>query len=208
MYQPSQFQEDRVPVMHDLMRAHPFATLINYASDGISANHIPLVLHQDGSDFGTLRGHIAKANGLANNFDATVELLAVFQGPHHYVTPAWYPSKKQHGKVVPTWNYAVVHAYGTLRVIDDADWLLAQVQSLTNLHEAGRDQQWAVSDAPPDYVEKMLKGITGLEIPISRLQGKWKVSQNKDDADREGVARGLKNEASSAATQMSDLIPR
>jgi len=194
--------------MHDLMRTHPFATLISYASDGISANHVPLVLHQDGSDFGTLRGHIAKANGLANNFDATVELLAVFQGPHHYVTPAWYPSKKQHGKVVPTWNYAVVHAYGTLRVIDDADWLLAQVQSLTNLHEAGRDQQWAVSDAPPDYVEKMLKGITGLEIPISRLQGKWKVSQNKDDADREGVARGLKNEASSAATQMSDLIPR
>ncbi len=208
MYQPPQFQEDRVPVMHDLMRTHPFATLISYASDGISANHVPLVLHQDGSDFGTLRGHIAKANGLANNFDATVELLAVFQGPHHYVTPAWYPSKKQHGKVVPTWNYAVVHAYGTLRVIDDADWLLAQVQSLTNLHEAGRDQQWAVSDAPPDYVEKMLKGITGLEIPISRLQGKWKVSQNKDDADREGVARGLKNEASSAATQMSDLIPR
>lgn len=208
MYQPPQFQEDRVPVMHDLMRTHPFATLISYASDGISANHVPLVLHQDGSDFGTLRGHIAKANGLANNFDATVELLAVFQGPHHYVTPAWYPSKKQHGKVVPTWNYAVVHAYGTLRVIDDADWLLAQVQSLTNLHEAGRDQQWAVSDAPPDYVEKMLKGIIGLEIPISRLQGKWKVSQNKDDADREGVARGLKNEASSAATQMSDLIPR
>ncbi len=208
MYQPPQFQEDRVPVMHDLMRTHPFATLISYASDGISANHVPLVLHQDGSDFGTLRGHIAKANGLANNFDATVELLAVFQGPHHYVTPAWYPSKKQHGKVVPTWNYAVVHAYGTLRVIDDADWLLAQVQSLTNLHEAGRDQQWAVSDAPPDYVEKMLKGITGLEIPISRLQGKWKVSQNKDDADREGVARGLKSEASSAATQMSDLIPR
>ncbi len=208
MYQPSQFQEDRVPVMHDLMCAHPFATLISYASDGISANHVPLVLHQDGSDFGTLRGHIAKANGLANNFDATVELLAVFAGPHHYVTPAWYPSKKQHGKVVPTWNYAVVHAYGPLRVIDDADWLLAQVQSLTNLHETGRDQPWAVSDAPADYVEKMLKGIIGLEIPISRLQGKWKVSQNKDEADREGVARGLKNEASSAATQMSDLIPR
>jgi len=208
MYQPQQFQEDRVPVMHDLMRAHPFATLISYASDGISANHVPLVVHLDGSDFGTLRGHIAKANGLAKNFDATVELLAVFQGPHHYVTPAWYPSKKQHGKVVPTWNYAVVHAYGPLRVVEDTDWLLAQVQSLTNLHEAGRDQPWAVGDAPADYVDKMLKGIIGLEIPISRLHGKWKVSQNKDTADREGVARGLKNEASSAATQMSALIPR
>jgi len=208
MFQPTPFQEQRIPVMHDLMRAHPFASLISYGSDGLSADHVPLVVHESGSEHGTLRGHIAKANPLGKSVDAAADVLAIFQGPHHYVTPAWYVSKQEHGKIVPTWNYAVVHAYGPMRVIDDADWLLAQVQSLTSQHEAGRNQPWAVNDAPTNYIEKMLRGIVGLEIPISRLSGKWKVSQNKSDADREGVAKGLKEEATTSALQMVDLIAR
>ncbi|NQU56785.1 MAG: FMN-binding negative transcriptional regulator [Rhodospirillales bacterium] len=208
MYQPPHFLEQRPQVMHDLIRAHPFATLVSYSSHGLVADHVPLVLHDDIGEYGTLRGHVAKANGLLKNFDASVEVLAIFQGPHHYVSPGWYPSKKEHGKVVPTWNYAIVHANGPLRVIDDAGWLLEQVSTLTNQHEAGRDQPWAVNDAPADYVEKMLGGIIGPEIPISRLQGKWKASQNRPKADREGVAKGLKDEATTSAFQMADLIPR
>jgi transcriptional regulator len=206
MYQSAQFQEERIGVMHDLMRTHPFATLISFGGDGITADHIPLVLHNAGGERGTLRGHVARANPLAKGFDASVDVLAIFQGPHHYVTPAWYASKKEHGKVVPTWNYAVVHAYGPMRMINDADWLLEQVSTLTAQHEAAREQPWAVSDAPADFTQKMLKAIVGLEIPINRLQGKWKVSQNRPEADRKGVADGLRKEQTISALQMADLI--
>jgi len=133
--------------------------------------------------------------------------LAVFQGPHHYVTPSWYPSKKEHAKVVPTWNYAVVHAFGPLKFIDDADWLLQQVTSLTLEHEAGRDPQWQVDDAPADFIDKMLQSIIGIELPISRLEGKWKASQNRPEKDKEGVIQGLENEATDIARQMAKLIP-
>lgn len=206
MYHPPYFREQRQEVMHDLIRAHPLATLVTYGSEGLTANHIPMVLHGDADSPGILRGHIARANPLWNDFDKSIEALAVFQGPHHYVTPSWYPSKKEHGKVVPTWNYAVVHAHGLLRVMDDADWLLEQVHTLTSQHETGREQAWAVSDAPPDYVEKMLKAIVGLELPISRLEGKWKLSQNRSEQDREGVARGLEKEATESSLNLADLM--
>ncbi|MBC8269887.1 MAG: FMN-binding negative transcriptional regulator [Rhodospirillaceae bacterium] len=205
MYQPSHFQEQRIPVMHDLMRGHPFATLISNGSDGLSADHIPLLVHDDGSEHGVLRGHVAKANPLTKHIDQSQDVLAAFQGPHHYITPAWYPSKKEHGKVVPTWNYAIVHAHGPIRFIDDADWLLDQVTALTYQQEGGRDQPWAVSDAPEDYTETMLKAIIGLEIQINRLHGKWKVSQNRPEADRKGVVQGLKDEETTSALLLADL---
>jgi transcriptional regulator len=208
MYQPSHFREDRLEVMHDLMRAHPLATLVSFDGDGVSANHLPLVLHSDVSERGTLRGHVAKANPFWKNFDASVEALAVFQGPHHYISPGWYPSKKEHGRVVPTWNYAVVHAYGPMSVFDDAEWLLAHLQELTSQQEADRDHPWVVTDAPADYLAGMLKGIVGFEIPITRIEGKWKFSQNRSEKDREGVVRGLNVEGSPSSVQVSDLIPR
>lgn len=208
MYLPSHFQETRVDVMHDLMRAHPLATLVTFGGDGIIANHIPMVLHADASEHGVLRGHVARPNPFWKNLDPSVEALAVFQGPHHFITPTWYPSKQENGKVVPTWNYAVVHAHGPLIIIDDADWLLEQVNSLTSEHESARDRPWAVSDAPANYIEAMLKGIIGLELPINHLDGKWKVSQNRDRKDREGVAQGLKQEGTASSIQMAELIGR
>jgi transcriptional regulator len=207
MYQPSHFQEQRIPVMHNLIRAHPFATLISNGSDGLTADHIPLLIHDDGSEYGVLRGHLAKANPLTKNRNLSGDVLAAFQGPHHYITPAWYPSKKEHGKVVPTWNYAIVHAHGPLRLIEEADWLLDQVTALTSQQETGRDQPWALSDAPADYIEKMIKAIVGLEIPISRLHGKWKVSQNRSEADIKGVVQGLKDEETTQALQLANLTP-
>lgn len=208
MYQPPHFREDRIEVMHDLMRAHPLATLVSFDGDGVSANHLPLVLHTDVSKRGTLRGHVAKANPFWKNFDASVEALAVFQGPHHYISPGWYPSKKEHGRVVPTWNYAVVHAYGPMSVFDDAEWLLAHLQALTSQQEADRDHPWAVTDAPADFLAGMLKGIVGFEFPITRIEGKWKFSQNRSEKDRGGVVQGLIIEGSPSSAQVSDLIPR
>lgn len=208
MYQSPHFREDRLEVMHGLMRAHPLATLVSFDGDGVSANHLPLVLHTDVSERGTLRGHVAKANPFWKNVDASVEVLAIFQGPHHYISPAWYPSKKEHGKVVPTWNYAVVHAYGPMSVFDDADWLFEHLQALTSRQEADRDHPWAVTDAPADYVARMLKGIVGFEFPITRIEAKWKFSQNRAEKDREGVVQGLNIEGSPSSIQVADLIPR
>ncbi len=168
---------------------------------------MPLVLHSNVSERGTLRGHVAKANQFWKNFDASVEVLAIFQGPHHYISPTWYPSKKEHGKVVPTWNYAVVHAYGPVRVFEDADWLFEHLQALTSRHEADRDHPWAVTDAPDDYVARALRGIVGFEFPITRMEGKWKFSQNRAEKDREGVVQGLKIEGSPSSIQVADLIP-
>ena len=204
MYQPPQFQEDRLEVMHDLIRAHPFAALVALESGALSANHLPFVLHHDFSEKGTLQGHVARANPFWKNFNTSVEALAIFQGAQHYITPSYYPSKKEHGKVVPTWNYVVVHAYGHLKIIEDPAWLRTHLDELTAQQENKRADPWAVSDAPDEYTAKMLKGIVGFEIPISHIEGKWKASQNKSDQDKLGVARGLMTE--SDAMEMSRLV--
>lgn len=206
MYQPSLFREERLAVMHDLMRAHPLATLVTADGDGLTANHIPLMLHADLSERGTLRGHVARANELSRGAQADREALAIFQGPQHYVTPAWYPSKTAHGKVVPTWNYAVVHAHGRMRLIQDADWLGEHVQELTATHEAARAGAWAVTDAPDAFIARQLRAIVGFEMEISRLEGKWKMSQNRSPEDRAGVIDGLRGEGSAAARRVADLI--
>ena len=208
MYLPTHFEETRVQVLHALIGAHPLGALVAMTGAGLDANHIPFEVDPEPGPFGTLRGHIARANPLWRDFSRDVEALVIFQGPGTYVSPAWYPTKQETAKVVPTWNYAVVHAHGTLRFIDDRDWLRAFVSKLTDRHEAPRPEPWKVTDAPADYIEKQLGAIIGLEIPITRLVGKWKVSQNRPAQDREGAAEGLLREGGPAAAAMAELIRR
>jgi transcriptional regulator len=167
---------------------------------------VPLLLDADAGPLGTLRGHVARANPLWRDAAHRDEALVVFQGPQAYVSPAWYPSKAEHGKVVPTWNYVMVQARGRLRVIDDVAWLHALVTRLTATHEARRANPWAVDDAPPDYVASTLRAIVGLEIELVSLAGKWKVSQNRSAADREGVALGLDALEDDTARQMARQV--
>ena len=195
MYLPAHFDEKRLDVLHALVRRHPFGLLVTQTADGPSANGIPFLLDPDGAaGLGTLRGHVARANPVWREAATDVPSLVVFQGPDAYVSPGWYPTKAEHGKVVPTWNYVMVQARGRLRAVDDKAWLRAFVTRLTDHHEGGRAAPWAVTDAPADFVEATLGAIVGIEIPLSSLVGKWKVSQNRSAADRAGVAAGLLRE--------------
>ena len=199
MYLPPHFREERRETLHALMRQFPLATLVLVSSQGLSANHIPLLLHLEAGAEGTLRGHVSRANPLWREAGQSVDALAIFTAPNAYITPSWYPSKTETGKAVPTWNYAAVHAWGPLHAVEDAGWLRDHVERLTQAHEAGRPTPWAVSDAPEDYIVGMLKGVVGIEIPIRRIEGKWKMSQNRSSADRAGVVRGLKQERNPVA---------
>jgi transcriptional regulator len=205
MYMPAHFEETRVPTMHDLIRAHPFGALVTSTSAGLDANHVPFEIDPEPAPYGTLRAHVARANPVWRDAGNT-SVLVIFQGPSTYISPAWYPTKQETGKVVPTWNYAVVHAHGTLRAIDDRAWLRAFVETLTNRHESRRHEPWLVADAPADYVESMVGGIIGLEVPISRLVGKWKVSQNRPAQDRAGVVEGLSREGGEDAAAMAEMV--
>jgi transcriptional regulator len=208
MYIPRHNEEKRVPVMHALITAHPLGTLVTLGSSGLFASHIPMVLEDDGSEFGVLRGHISRANTQWRDFVPTVDALAIFSGHQHYITPNWYPGTREHGKEVPTWNYVVVHAYGPLKVIQDERWLLTNVEKLTSIHEAASPVPWKVSDAPQDFIRSQLRGIVGLEMPIRRLEGKWKVSQNRTEEEREGVVEGLGKLGTPESLAMKDLVER
>lgn len=205
MYLPSQFEETRTEALHGLIRTHPFGLLVTHGDSGLTANPLPWLLDAAPAPHGTLRGHVARANPVWRAA-ATSEVLVVFQGPQAYVSPGWYPSKAEHGKVVPTWNYAIVQARGRLRAIEDAAWLHALVSRLTDAHEATMPRPWAVGDAPREFVEKTLGAIVGLELEITALTGKWKVSQNRPAADRDGVARGLEARDDPAARAMAALV--
>jgi transcriptional regulator len=202
MYLPKHFEQLDRDALVALMRERPLATLVVATADGPTADLIPLEYVADASPHGTLRGHVARANPMWKHVGA--QALAVFTGPEAYISPGWYPSKREHGKVVPTWNYTMVQARGTLRVHDDAPWLRALVGRLTDRHEAAQPQPWSVNDAPDDYVQQMLRAIVGIEIELVSLVGKWKVSQNRSAADREGVASGL----STADPASAALVPR
>ncbi len=206
MYVPSHFAESRVDVLHELIRTHPFGALVVLASHGLDANHIPFEIDPEPAPFGTLRGHVARANPVWRDFLSQVDALVLFQGAHAYISPAWYATKIEHGKVVPTWNYAVVHAHGPLRTIDDPKWLRQFVGELTDRHEAARSDPWKVTDAPADFIDTMVASIIGIEIPIAKLTGKWKVSQNRPEKDRAGVIEGLVQPASDLATSMAQLV--
>lgn len=191
MYIPRHNEERRVSAMHSLIVSRPLGTLVTLGASGLFASHIPMILEDDGSQFGVLKGHISRANTQWRDFVPTVDALAIFTGHQHYISPNWYPETKEHGKEVPTWNYVVVHAYGPLKVVEDEHWLLTNVEKLTNIHEAASPVPWKVSDAPQDFIKSQLKGIVGLELPIQRLEGKWKVSQNRTERERNGVVDGL-----------------
>ena len=194
MYMPAQFHETRTPVLHELIRSHPFGVLVTLDATGLVANHLPMEVDAADGPLGTLRGHIARANPLWKTHRPEVEAMAVFQGPQCYITPSYYATKAATGKVVPTWNYATVHAHGPLRVIEDAAWLRRLVEQLTDRYEGERpagEVPWKVGDAPESFIDTMIKSIVGIELPIARLEGKWKVSQNRPAEDRAGVAAGL-----------------
>ena len=206
MYQPPHFREARTDVLHALIEAHPFATLVTVDQQGLEANHIPFVLHPELGPNGVLRGHVSRANPVWQNIDPATGALAIFQGPHAYITPSWYPSKKRDGMVVPTWNYALVHAHGPLSVVDDAAALRRHLDCLIATQEQDRPVPWCASDAPADFIASHMKGIVGLELAITRLEGKWKVSQNRSEQDRTGVARGLRLEGGEQARAVADLV--
>jgi transcriptional regulator len=205
MYIPKHNEEPRVEVIDRLIRSHPLATLVTMGTSGLFATHLPMVLHREG-EHAILRGHISRANRQWRDFSPEVEALAIFSGPEHYITPNWYPEKVTTGKVVPTWNYAVVHAYGSLGVIEDPAWLLTHLNSLTDTHEASSSTPWKVNDAPAGYVEAIAKGIVGIELPIARLEAKWKVSQNQNEQTRASVERGLEALDTESSLAMRDLV--
>ncbi|QLC73154.1 FMN-binding negative transcriptional regulator [Pseudomonas sp. LPB0260] len=191
MHTPAIFRQHDLPTLHQQMAASGLATVLSQGANGLQASHLPLLLAPEEGEFGTLYGHFARANPQWRDLEGGGEVLAVFQGPDAYVSPGWYPSKAEHGKAVPTWNYIAVHAHGRAEVFDDAERLLQLVSRLSEHHEAGRAQPWAVSDAPRDYIDAMLRAIVGFALPIQRLDGQWKLSQNRNQADRQGVHQGL-----------------
>jgi transcriptional regulator len=203
MYVPSHFAETRVELLHAAIRDAGLATLVTTGSGGLDASHVPLLLEPEPGPLGRLVGHVARANPQVRATPAGSGALAIFLGPDAYVTPSWYATKRETGKVVPTWNYLAIHAHGTVRFFEDRARLLALVTRLTDRHEQPRAAPWKVGDAPADYLEAMLDGIVGIELTLTRLEGKWKASQNRSEADRRGVEDGLRRDGEAA---MADLV--
>lgn len=199
-----QFQVTDAATLHALVHAQPLATLVVAHAGAQHVNHIPLYLDPARGPHGTLVGHVARANSLWPLLPQTA--VAVFHGPEAYVSPSWYPSKALDGKQVPTWNYAAVHAHGRLSAVDDPQRLRAILHTLSERHEAHRPDPWRIDDAPPDYIEKLLRAIVGIELAVERWEGIWKVSQNRTDTDRAGVVQGLMAEGTPAAKDMAALV--
>lgn len=191
MYLPSAFREERLEVLHAAVRELAFASLVTHGADGLDASHIPLHLLPQSGPLGTLIGHVARANPQWRAARTPLPALAIFLGPHAYVSPDWYPNKHATGRDVPTWNYIAVHAHGILELIGDPGEVRAMLDQLTAQHEAGRPRPWQVGDAPADYIAAQQQHIVGLRLTITRLEGKWKLSQNRHAADREGARAGL-----------------
>lgn len=209
MYQPPHFREDDLAVQHALIRAHPLGLLITAGPEGLTANALPFHLIAEGSPKGVLQVHMSRANGQWKQIAAGAPVLVVFQGDNAYITPSWYATKRETGKVVPTWNYAIVQVRGTAKVIDDAAWLRTQIEALTGEHENPRPAPWRVDDAPGAFVDAQIKGIIGVEIAITGIEGKWKVSQNRPKADIAEVIEGLDATAEVHANPgMADLVRR
>ncbi|MGH1440371.1 MAG: FMN-binding negative transcriptional regulator [Cellvibrionaceae bacterium] len=205
MHIPKKFRQESQTELHEAIRRYPFASLITYSQSGLEVNHIPFVLKEvDGKQL--LQGHIARANPLWQNVDDQSEALVVFNGPNHYISPNYYPTKKATGKAVPTWNYISVNVKGTLSYVHDSAWLYNMIDELTQEHELGRPEPWSVKDAPENYIQKMLPAIVGLEIKISSLEGQWKLSQNQPTENKQGVIEGLLKENNSDANTMAALV--
>lgn len=206
MYRPDDFRIDDPETLYALIRENPFATLVSMGADGLTASHLPLILNTNDSTSIRLEGHFARANSHWRELEFAKEVLAIFQGPAGYITPSWYASKREHGKVVPTWNYAIIHTHCTPKIMDDRDWLVRHVSQLTDQQEDGVSQPWSVDDAPEGYISALSRGIVGVELQVSRLEGKWKMSQNRPEKDRDGVVSGLRGLGSDAAQNLADLV--
>ena len=206
MYQPPIFKEDRLDIIHDLIRSNNFCALVINVDGELSANHIPMMLDPDIGEFGTLRGHISKGNSMWKDIGDGCTVLGIFTAADHYMSPNWYPSKQEHHKEVPTWNYAAVHVHGQLKTITDDNWLLAMLHNLTDHHEAGQPVPWKVTDAPEKFLKGQLKGIIGLEIEITKLEGKIKAGQNKKEKDIKGAIDGLRDQATDEALATAKLM--
>ena len=203
MYNLAVFAENRVDVLHAFIRAHPLGTLITNGPHGPEATHLPFFLD---APSGLLRCHMARANPQWRQLQSSERVLVTFVGPERYITPNWYPAKREHAKVVPTWNYVAVHAAGVARSFEDAASLLRHLNELTDFQEAPFAERWSVADAPPEFIEGMAKAIVGIEISVDRLEGKWKVSQNRSTADQQGVVAGLETLDSHASHEMANLV--
>jgi len=206
MYEPPLFRQSDLAELHGLIRAYPLGLIVTHGAGGLTANAIPFLVDASASPNGTLLAHLARANAQLADLREASEALVVFQGAQHYVSPAWYPTKGETHKVVPTWNYLIVQARGKPRVIEDAPWLRAQIRALTASREAGREAPWSVDDAPADFIEQQMRAIVGLEIEIADIRGKWKASQNRTEADRAGVVIGLLGEDSEDAHDMAKVV--
>ena len=210
MYIPKFNQENDTSILHSLIKAKPLGAWTTLADGEIAINHIPFILHNSSGALGTLVGHVARANPIFQKFSKNVNSIVVFQGEQAYISPSWYPSKYQHGKVVPTWNYIVVHAHGIPKIIEDPEWLLQHVNELTDLHESEQKLPWKVADAPKEFITKLLDAIVGIEIPIVKLVGKWKLGQNRPAPDQLGMAAGLiscgNSESQSLAQQIKQRV--
>ena len=207
MYIPNSFAEKDIPTLHAFIEAHPLATVVSNAADGLVASHIPQDFHETAGPLGTLVGHLARANPHARALAQDKgDALVIFTGPDAYVSPEWYPMKQETGRVVPTWNYVAVHVQSTPRLRDDTAFLREHLESLTQAHEASREHPWHVDDAPSDYIEQMMKAIVAVEFPIDRIEGKWKMSQNRSDADIDGVVNGLGTSPSSNDGEVARIV--
>jgi transcriptional regulator len=206
MYTPTHFEESRPEILQALMERYPLAAIVAATATGIEANHIPLIFDPSNGPLGTLKGHIARANSLWRDLEVGAEVLAIFQGASHYISPNWYATKREHGKVVPTWNYTVVHARGRITWVQDPAWLRKFLETLTGRHERRYESPWQVSDAPADYIDQMLTAIVGFEIAIESLTGTWKLSQNRSAADREGIVTALSAATDAASHDMATLV--
>jgi transcriptional regulator len=206
MYQPLPHRQDQLEAQHALIRSHPLGLLISHGAQGLEANSIPFLVDPQASKLGTLQAHMARANGQWRSLSEASDVLVVFQGPDHYITPSWYATKQETGKVVPTWNYVMVQARGRPRVIEDPVWLRRQIEALTRSQESARPAPWAVGDAPEAFIDMQIKAIVGLEIEIVDISGKWKVSQNRPVADRAGVMAGLDAMGDEASREMAAIV--
>lgn len=206
MYIPVANREDDISEMRRFVRANPLCTLVSMTARGLVASHIPVVVHESEAGFGVIRGHVARGNFQWRDFDPNVETLAIFTGPQHFISASWYPGKKTHGREVPTWNYVAVHAYGRLRAIEDHDWLLEHLKSLVDENERIVEVPWSVSDAPPEFIARQMRAIVGIELEVTRVEGKWKASQNRNDEDAAAVISGLQRLGTPSSEVMSELV--
>jgi transcriptional regulator len=207
MYIPPHFAEDRTEILHDAIRAGGLATLVTMTPEGMIASHLPLLLDPEPAPYGTLVGHLARANPQTKLTDAKIPAMAIFHGLDGYISPSLYATKKETGKVVPTWNYIAIHAYGTIEFFDDPARLLNVVTRLTDQYETPRPQPWAVTDAPADFIQTMLRGIVGVSIRIDRLEGKYKMSQNRPAVEHAGIVAGLRADGKpDLATQVARSV--